>query len=99
MGEPVPCLRCTGCDVMTRADCMEDCSDLRPVLGLCCERCADEASYEAHQRDCDEWHTCDRCERARARADRLRRAAEARVHGGVSSAGLRLVGLDGGDDV
>lgn len=97
MTEAIAYLRCSGCDVMTRVDCLEDCRDLSPVLGLCCEQCADEAAYEAHQRDCDEEHTCDRCERVRARADRLRRAEEARAFGGVTLAGLRLVGLDGDD--
>lgn len=97
MGKPVPCLRCTGCDVMTRADCLEDCSDLSPVLGLCCESCADDAVADAHERDHGECE-CDVCLRVYARAERLRRAVEARVRGGVSMAGLRLVGLDGGDE-
>jgi hypothetical protein len=55
--------------------------------------CESDMVWESHDGTCD----CSCCRRARARADRLRRAAEARVRGGVSLAGLRLVGLDGED--
>lgn len=92
-------LPCSSCDVLTREDCLEDVSDIALLLTLCCEQCADEVNYEAHQRDFDDECTCDRCDRARARADRVRRAAEASARGGVSSVGLRLVGLEGVDDV
>jgi hypothetical protein len=86
-----------------------DCDTARHVGDLHGTRVDDVACGEDSENDCEAdmvWEShddatcdCSYCRRARAKADRLRRAAEARAHGGVTMAGLRLVGLDGGDDV
>lgn len=91
---------CKHCHVLTHPDCLEDISDIVALAGRCCELCAAEIVYEAHA-ELDEYDVCmcGHCYRHRVEADRLRRAAEARAFGGVSMAGLRLVGLDGGEDV
>jgi hypothetical protein len=101
-GEPVPCAPCAQCHILTRSDCLDDISDVVALAGPCCESCAAELVHEAHAeldgglygRDpCG----CTYCEIARGRWRREMRAADARVRGGLTTMGLRLVGLDGED--
>jgi hypothetical protein len=77
--------------VYTRSDCLDDISDVVALAGACCEGCAATLVSEAHD---DEQCTCRYCEIDRVRVETAWRAAEARVRGGVSSVGLRLVGIE-----
>lgn len=95
MAEAIACAPCAQCRVWTRVDCLDDISDVVALAGPCCEGCAATLVSEAHD---DEHCTCRYCEIDRVRVESARRAAEARARGGVTTMGLRLVGLDGGDD-
>jgi hypothetical protein len=91
MGDLVGCAPCEQCGVLTRSDCLDDISDVVALAGSCCEGCAATLVSEAHD---DEQCTCRYCEIDRVRVEAARRAAEARVFGG-----LRLVGLVVDNDV
>lgn len=81
--------RCSHCDVFTDIDFLVDVSELVPLSGLVCEACEHELVAEHHD---DDACTCRSCDRTRARADRIRREAEARQRGGLASRGMELLG-------
>lgn len=87
-------LPCAHCCVLTRADCLVDISELIALGGLVCETCEHELVAELHD---DDACACRSCERARSRADQIRREAEARVRGGLSSRGMELLGWAKGE--
>lgn len=81
---------CSHCRTYVREDELVDVSALAPLSGLVCVECEHELVAEHHD---DETCDCASCGRARSKADRVRREAEAATCGGVSAAGLWLVGL------
>ena len=82
-------LPCAHCSVLTRVDFLVDVSELVPLGGKVCEDCEHELVAELHD---DDTCSCQSCDRARAKADRIRREADARTYGGLSADANELLG-------
>jgi hypothetical protein len=82
---------CAHCRVTHRPEFLVDISDLIALAGKVCADCEHELVSEHHDDDtCD----CSCCERARARADRIRdeAAKDAPANHGISALGMELLG-------
>ncbi len=99
MSKPICCV----CDTRIVGE-SEDVGEFMPVGRgslACAQPCADECISEAHESVYDDDADgngpcrCSHCMRVRGRADRLRNEAAARVNGGLSVGGLRLLGWGG----
>ena len=82
-------LACGHCRVYTRVEFLVDVSELAPFCGPVCEDCEHDLVAEHHD---DPSCNCASCNRARSKADRVRREAEAATCGGISAEGMSLVG-------
>ena len=75
---------------MTRTEFLVDVSHLEPITrGPCCLDCEHELVAESHG---DDGCECASCSRARSKADRVRREAEAATCGGLTAGSMTLLG-------
>ena len=83
--------KCAHCGVWVAGEELVDVAELVPLSGPVCEDCEHELVAELHDDDaCD----CASCSRARSKADRAAREAEAGLRGGLRPGALALLGLD-----
>jgi hypothetical protein len=84
-------LPCEHCRVLFPVECLVDVSDFDPIYRRVCEHCESELVEEFHA---PSTCSCSCCDRARARADRIReQAAEtASTSHGISPLGMELLG-------
>jgi predicted nucleic acid-binding Zn ribbon protein len=83
-------LACGHCRVFTRVEFLVDVSELAPFCSPVCEECEHDLVADYHD---DPSCRCASCNRARSKADRIHREAEAALRGGLSAEGIVLVGL------
>jgi hypothetical protein len=83
-------LPCALCGVFTRVEFLVDVTHLEPITrGPVCLDCEHDLVAEHHDDDACE---CPSCDRARSRADRVRREAEAATCGGLTAESMTLLG-------
>lgn len=90
-------LPCALCNTLTRVEFLVDVSHLEPITrGPCCTDCEHDLIAEHHD---DDACTCPSCDRARSKADRVRREAEAATCGGLTAGSMTLLGWMEGEDL
>jgi hypothetical protein len=83
-------LPCALCGVFTRVEFLVDVTHLEPITrGPACLDCEHDLVAEHHD---DETCGCASCDRARSKADRVRREAEAATCGGLIAESTTLLG-------